>query len=101
MIRRFEVFKRIHSRYTFRFRAFDTNEFANLELYVRAAEVFEKAYSRAFGLPCLNVLLKILDTLCAMVDGLSSEERIRLKVLLGKEYLHVKNLADGLGVEIG
>lgn len=64
----------------------------NLELYLRAAEVFEQAYTQFGELPYLNVLLKLLDTLCAHHRDLASEEKKRLARLISRELFHVQSL---------
>jgi hypothetical protein len=65
LVQRFEVTKRVHNAYGPDRRAVNKEEYRDLGLYVRFAEVLEAAYRRTGMLPCLNALLKCLDTLCA------------------------------------
>ena len=57
LVKRFEVFRRIHRAYDSRFRALDIDAHREPHLYVRAGELFEAAYSNTLELPFLNALL--------------------------------------------
>ena len=100
IVRRFEVTKRIHKTYTNEFKALDKEEYRDLELYVRASEIFEASYSITRNLTYLNVLLKCNDTLCAMEKKLDSKSKSRLARLLIKERSHVWELSESAGVKI-
>ncbi len=101
LVRKFEVTKRIHGAYDARFRAMDKADHRDLALYVRLAEVFERAYTVTGKLPFLNALLKIMDTLCAVRDGMSPEQRARLSTLVARERIAVTELGQRLEVAIG
>ena len=90
---RFENVKRFHAHYNERFRACDKNDYLDLELYVRGAEVFQKAYLTANKLPYLNVLLKVVDTLCALHDRLDEHQQGRLSNLIEEERRILEQLA--------
>jgi methionyl-tRNA formyltransferase len=98
MVQRFEVSKRIHKEYWKKFRAVDKRNYKNLSLYVQAAEVYEIAYDVFKKLTFLNVLIKILDTICAVHSGLEDSLNGRVSALLQKEKRHVNNLANSVGV---
>lgn len=72
----------------------------NLTLYLRAAEVFEQAYTQFGELPYINILLKLQDTLCAHHNELKSEEKKRLGRLISRELLHIESLAKKNGVSL-
>jgi methionyl-tRNA formyltransferase len=96
VIQRYEVTKRLHSRYNERFRAVDPMDFRDLALYVRFAEILELAYREEKYLPALNALLKVVDTLCALRSDLSLELQARLAWLIGREKAHILSLYDSL-----
>jgi hypothetical protein len=98
MVKRFEVFRRIHRAYMSDLRALDKNTFDAFPLYVDAAEVFEAAYVASDALTYLNVLIKALDSLCALTDRLSAGDQARVARLILKERAHVTALAQGAGV---
>ena len=100
IVKRFEVYKRIHSAYGVGFKAVDRTVYRDLNLYVRTAEVFELAYSVFGEFTYLNVLLKILDTLCSISQHLSIEQRSRLASLISREKLHVQSLSANVGIQI-
>ena len=92
-VRKFEITKRVHRRYDQNLRAVDKMERYDLKLYLRAADLFEASYSRAEQLIYLNVYLKVLDTVCAYVDQLSSVLKGRLAWHIERERRHVLALA--------
>ena len=98
MIQRFEVTKRIHDAYGPDFRARDREAYRAIRLYLRFAEVVEDAYRCGGSLPCLNALLKCLDTLSALHFELDAGEAARLARLILAERRHVADLAARLGV---
>ena len=99
LVKKFEVTKRVHEAYTANFLAIDKEAHRDLSLYLQLAEVVEAAHSRTGALPYLNVLLKIMDTLCALHTKLSDSEQSRLAWLIDREDDHVRTLADPLGIE--
>lgn len=97
---KFEVFKRIHGAYTETYRAVDPQDFRDLTLYVRLAEVLEAAYEATGKTPFLNALLKCVDTLSALAASLPPDEQARLAWLIGRERAHVVTLAERSGVAL-
>lgn len=100
LLKRFELFKRIHTSYGLGFRAIDKKEYFDLGLYILTAALFEKAYSISSKLPYLNVLLKIIDTLCSFHSNLSEIEKSRLSWLISKEKAHIDIIATKVGVKV-
>lgn len=92
LMRKFEFTKRFHRAYGAKFRAVDKSQHKDMDLYVRAADVFLSAYDRSNDTRFLNVLLKILDTLCAHCEGLGPESSGRLAGLLLSEGKRVEVL---------
>lgn len=101
LVRKFEVTKRIHGGYDEKFRAIDKADHKDLGRYLRLAELFERAYAVTGALPYLNVLLKVMDTLSALRDGLSAEERARLTTLIDRELAAIEALGRRVEVTIG
>ena len=98
LVKKFEVTKRIHHAYDENFKAINRENHRDLALYLRLAEVFEKAFSITSALPYLNALLKTLDTMCALRDDMSEHQRARLSGLIERERIHVIKIADRMGV---
>lgn len=97
LIQRFEVSKRVHSEYNEAFRPVDPEDYRDLGRYVRFAEVLDAAFVQTGGLPCLNAMLKCLDTLTAMRGRLGSAAAGRLARLIERERQHVDSLAGRMG----
>ncbi len=97
---KFEVFKRIHCAYTDTYRAIDPEDFRDLTLYVRLAEVLEAAYEATGKTQFLNALLKCVDTLSALSASLPPDGQARLAWLIGRERAHVVTLAERSGVTL-
>ncbi|MBT7349830.1 hypothetical protein HN803_03480 [candidate division WWE3 bacterium] len=100
LVKRFEVTKRIHEEYGLGFRAVDKEKYYNLGLYIRAAEVFECAYSLSKELPYLNVLLKCVDTLCAVYEKFDSNQKGRIAWLIYREKHHISKLASTINIKL-
>ena len=98
LVGKFEVSKRIHKCYGAGFRASNIDAHRDLALYLRAAEVFESAYSQTEELQFLNVLLKIMDSLSSVFDDIETTLQGRFSWLIEREAIHVKNLAETKGV---
>lgn len=92
LVRRFEVSKRVHTQYLTHWWAAPGSTYTDLVLYIRYAEVMEQAYSVTNRIDCLNVLLKVLDTLSSQVSSLSLQESGRLARLLNREDEHINRL---------
>jgi hypothetical protein len=89
---RFEVSKRVHNSYFSHWRAVPSADYHDLALYLRFAEIMELAYSITENLVYLNALLKVVDTISAMVSELPFADLGRFKRLLYQEQMYVKNL---------
>lgn len=100
LVKKFEVTKRIHRAYGPSFRAIDPADHKDLNRYLRLAEVFEIAYAADKGLPCLNLLLKCMDTLSSFADQLTEDGRARLAGLIVRERRHIDGLAKSLGLSL-
>lgn len=66
LVQRFEVTKRLHDDYTPAWRAVDKTRFEDLASYPLFAQILADAYQDTGGLPYLNALLKLNDTLTAL-----------------------------------
>jgi len=100
MVKKFEVNKRIHDAYNGGFKAADREAYKTLDLYVRAADVFELTYSFSGMLPYLNVLLKCIDTLCAVNAELNAVQKARLVWHIHREKSHIIKLANSVGIDL-
>lgn len=88
-VKKFEITKRIYTAYLPDWRADTTSDYRNPGLYVRAAELFEAAFSQSADIRYLNVLLKIIDTLVAISGNLSTPQGQRLSRLIHQEHIHI------------
>lgn len=93
LVQRFEVTKRLHRAYGADLRAVDREDFRELALYVRFAEVLEAAYAASGSLVYLNALLKVLDTLCSQAASLERPLASRIARLVEVEGRLVDDLA--------
>lgn len=100
LVKKFEVTKRMHEEYGEDFKAADKKQYKDLSLYMLLAEVFAAAYEKSGRLPYLNVLLKVMDTLCAMHNELNKDLSFRLSILIMKEDTYIRNLAAKAGVDL-
>ncbi len=100
IVNRFEVTKRIHEEYNSDLKPVDKKAYSNMNLYILAATLFEFVYRKTGDIKYLNVLLKILDTLCAYNKKLLDLKRSELAWLLKNELNHVMSLAIRCGVSI-
>lgn len=96
LVQRFEVSKRLHSRYNFNWKPVDVADYKDWARYVRFAEVLSLAYSITLSLPYLNALLKMMDTLTAAHQQLSESLSHRVQSLVVSERGYV----DALGLEL-
>ena len=94
------LFRRIHRTYRRDFRAVDREDCHDYGLYVRAAEVFDKAFESTASLNYLNALLKCIDVLICRQHSLSPDDQGRLAWLILQERKHVGALAERFGVTI-
>ncbi len=96
LAKKLQVTHRIHRAYGPGFRAVEPNEHLDLALYVRAAEIFERAYGLQNDTRALNALLKTVDILTGRHDDLELKLGGRLASLIEKERRHVIALASRL-----
>lgn len=97
-VKKFETTKRVHEAYDADFRAINRSAFLRLDLYVRAAELFEVAFCATGDVRYLNVLLKCLDTLSAVAGDLAQDDQARLARLIVREREHVEALMRRLEI---
>lgn len=90
--RKYETTKRVHSGYDRTFKAIDKTKRHDLDCYIRLTDVFELAYAETGSIQYLNVLLKIIDTLCAYSTKLSATAGSHLAWHLIAERKHVEML---------
>jgi methionyl-tRNA formyltransferase len=98
LVQRFEVSKRLHADYTPEFKPAESSDYLNLSRYVTFAGVLIAAYGSDRKMQTLNVLLKVLDTLCALRHQLPAAAMAKLPELILTERAFVVDLARGLGV---
>lgn len=92
LLQRFEVTKRLHGEYSASWRPTDPQDYRVMERYVLFAEVLDLAYSLSAALPCLNALLKCMDTLTALHARLDANQKRRLRELIVREKKHIEQL---------
>jgi hypothetical protein len=95
-VKKFEIFKRIHSQYDESLKAVSGSDIHDFALYLRATDLFEKSYRATDDVRYLNVLLKCLDTLCAYHDVLGDELGARLAWHIENEFIHINFLRKSI-----
>jgi hypothetical protein len=100
LVQRFEVSKRIYSEYDKDLRPININNYNDISLYIRFAEILNSAYEGSKELYYLNALLKVMDILFSEKSNLSSKEVGRLSRLVCGENKHISNLGKLLGIQI-
>jgi methionyl-tRNA formyltransferase len=85
LLQRFEVTKRIHTAYPENLHAHAKTPYDDLSLYVKFATLLQEAYKDNPKLYYLSGLIKIIDTLCAMVADLNQIEKSTLMLLINFE----------------
>jgi hypothetical protein len=85
LVKRFEVKKRIYSKYTSDVGIINDAEYRDLSLYLYSAAVFSKAFEVSQEWPYLNVFLKIVDTLISVASQLDPKEASELAFLISLE----------------
>jgi len=98
LVKRFELFKRIHNQYSQSFKAVDKKQYHNYGLYIKTAMIFEYAFQATQNLSYLNALLKIIDTLLSIGDELNISHKAELAEIIRKEQEHILKLAKKNGV---
>ncbi len=92
LVKRFEVFKRIHSDYKQGLRAVEKKKYHDSQNYVYAAFVFEKAYCTTRKLYYLNAFIKMVDTLSSIAPKLNEQQCRNVSWLIGQEARHIQDL---------
>ncbi len=98
LLQRFEVTKRIYTRYNLEFRAAGEHRYTDMALYAGFGEVMELAYKKTSKLQYLNALIKLLDTLISRSMDLSEDVGGRTARLILQEQEHVRDLANRAGI---
>lgn len=98
LIQHFEVGQRIYGTYGADFVPLDRSDYRDLNRYLLAAELFESSCSEENALDALNALLKVLDLLTTQAPLLTSAQAVELHRLARCESMHVRRLAQRLGV---
>jgi methionyl-tRNA formyltransferase len=98
LLQRFEVTKRLHGAYGANWRPLDAADYRDPERYLRFAELLEQAYAATAQLPCLNGLLKCMDTLCSLAPQLDATQAERFRSLVTREQGHVQAIAARHGI---
>lgn len=96
LLKRFEVTKRIYSRYDKNFRRIDKNDFEELKLYILFAYILTLAYAKSKKLPYLNSLLKVNDINISNVSNFSSDIIELLGYCVQKEKGYIIGLRQKL-----
>jgi len=96
LIQRFEVSKRIYPEYDVNWRPLDSSAYTSLNLYLDFATLMEAAYGCRAGLPELNALLKVVDSLISVRHLLTPEQKGQLAWLIQKEFEFVMALQGTL-----
>lgn len=94
LLKRFEVTKRIYLHYKPDLRPFDSNEFRDLSLYLRWAEILGLAYEKFGHLFYLNAFIKVLDTLISVKEDILAEGHGRFARCIMLEVEVVENLMN-------
>lgn len=100
LVRKFEVTKRLYASYDKDLKAVNKYDYRNLELYLRFAEIVDRAYSNSNNLTFLNVMLKLTDTLIAFRNELKEGQKARLAWLINRERSHIFRCAKNCGVNL-
>jgi methionyl-tRNA formyltransferase len=100
-IAKFEITKRVHESYNDKFLAVDREKRHDLSLYLRSADLFAFALTHPPLSRNLNVYLKCVDTLCAMLVKLDVHQKGRLAWHIDNELSAIEELASSLGLELG
>lgn len=86
LIKKYEVFGRLHSHYTPELRKHDQSRPAVLSDYILFAQTLLKSAENETVLQYLSTLLKIMDTFCSLdADSSSQEEAAQIVALIDAE----------------
>jgi len=96
LLQRFEVTKRIHVSYPENYRAYADTPYDDLSLYVKFACLLQKIYENNPKLYYISGLIKLIDTLSAMVSELNQVEQSALVWLINSEKQNIGTLIKNL-----
>ena len=96
LIQRFEVSKRLFPEYGLNWRAVNSSDYFQYDLYLLFAFLMEAAYSCRAGLTELNVLLKVMDSLISIRQLLNADQKAYLVWLINRELEFVRELRGSL-----
>jgi hypothetical protein len=92
VVKRFEIFKRIHSDYKQGFKAVEKKNYHDSQNYIYTAFLFEKAYCKTNKLYYLNAFIKVVDTLSSIAPKLNEQQCCNVSWLVGQEAKHIEDL---------
>ncbi len=92
LIQRFEVSKRLFPEYGTNWRAINSSDYLQFDLYLSFAKLMEAAYNCRSGLTELNAFLKVIDTLVSVRHLLDTEQKSCMVWLIQKEVEIIKEL---------
>jgi hypothetical protein len=95
-VAKFEVTKRVHRGYDADFKALARDEHHEIELYLRAADLFARLYEISKSSRHLNVYLKCMDTLTGMAARMTPNAGARLAWHITCEEQYVSGLMSGM-----
>lgn len=100
VLARFEVVRKVAPAYDRNFKPLETQPRGSLQAHVRLAECFARAHEQDGFLGTLNALIKAVDTLIALSDGMDAHCLARLHGLIMAERRAIVALAARIGVEV-
>jgi hypothetical protein len=99
-IAKFEITKRIHGAYDEKFKALDREDHKDLDLYLRAADLFVELYCSGKSSRLLNVYLKCLDTLVGLHESINAGSAGRLAWHIESEQQIISRLIKKLDLQL-
>jgi hypothetical protein len=99
-VAKFEITKRIHLGYGDDFRALNKDEHHNIDLYLRAADLFAQLYGASKSSRHLNVYLKCMDTLVGLSAKMETEAGGRLAWHIAREEQYISSLMAKLELSL-
>ncbi len=88
LIKKYEVFGRLHSHYTVELRRHEQSRPAALQDYILFAQTLVEFAGREPVLQYLSTLLKIMDTFCSLdADSLPEQDALQIAALIDAEHV--------------